>query len=182
MTWWCALTVCDICHDFLLFKRTHSGLKWCVLWFLMWCARTCHGTMWRQQATLRAGWRRTSTRCKMVWERRSSSSSISLNAKDLKFCFFSKVGMLFRFIATGIGGFVYPFTQVAFVFCPFTHVDPEKQCWDSLSELASLPGASHCGAGNGGDGWNHWEDHDRRGQRRDGHLWKGAKNPILHWK
>ena len=24
----------------------------------------------------------------------------------------SKVGMLFRFIATGIGGFVYPFTQV----------------------------------------------------------------------
>ena len=32
--------------------------------------------------------------------------------KALKFYLFLKVGMLFRFIATGIGGFVYPFTQV----------------------------------------------------------------------
>ena len=30
----------------------------------------------------------------------------------LQFGFFSKVGMLFRFLATGICGFVYPFTQV----------------------------------------------------------------------
>ena len=33
-------------------------------------------------------------------------------------CLFQKVGMLFRFIATGLAGFVYPFTQV----------EPEKQC------------------------------------------------------
>ena len=46
--------------------------------------------------------------------------------------------MLFRFIATGIGGFVYPFTQVAFVFCPFTHVDPENVEILSQNWLLSL--------------------------------------------
>ena len=33
-------------------------------------------------------------------------------ASNFDLTFASKVGMLFRFIATGIGGFVYPFTQV----------------------------------------------------------------------
>ena len=101
-----------------------------------------------------------------------------------------KVGMLFRFIATGIGGFVYPFTQV------------EKQRWQSvelflplllshnfslrifpLSELASLPRPSHCGASNGSDGRNHWKDHDGCSQGWDGHLWKGDQNivQILLW-
>ena len=67
-----------------------------------------------------------------------------------------KVGMLFRFIATGIGGFVYPFTQVKI------HCGSVKlillSC--SCSELASLPCSSNCGSGDGCDGWNHWQDHD----------------------
>ena len=86
---------------------------WLVLvWFLMWFSRTCHGTMWRPRVTSPAGWRRTWTRCRTGWERRWWHSPSNTIAMILTFCLLVKVGMLFRFIATGIGGFVYPFTQV----------------------------------------------------------------------
>ena len=86
-----------------------------------------------------------------------------------------KVGMLFRFIATGIGGFVYPFTQVK-IHCGIVKLIL-LSC--SFSELASLPCSSNCGSGDGCDGWNHWQDHDSCCQGWDGHLWKGATNRFF---
>ena len=47
-----------------------------------------------------------------------TSFSISLDENALNFFFFSKVGMLFRYLATGISGFVFPFTKV----------ESQKQC------------------------------------------------------
>ena len=65
--------------------------------------------------------------------------------------------MIFRFIATGIGGFVYPFTQV--------HIMVEDRLrFPLLTELAHLLGAADRGACHGVDGGHHWQDHDRRRQ------------------
>ena len=75
----------------------------------MYHARTCHGMTSRPRVTSPARWRRISTRCRTAWGKRCSLSS-----SRMWFYLFDSLqtGMIFRFIATGIGGFVYPFTQV----------------------------------------------------------------------